>query len=126
MNKKRILISFLILTVILITVSCSTDDKEVETSIIKRAELTDKEETLIKGTGINHSFVFEYQENNNDVEKVDIWIEKYLGGEKIGPLLKTTNPVNNDAEKYIMFNMSIIQDVNTWSISFIEGKNIST
>jgi len=125
MNKKRIAILFSILAIILITSSCSLDEEKVEQSIIKEANLTDREEALIKGTGVNNSFVFEYQDNQ-DVENVDIWIEKYLGGEKIGPLLKTTNLLKNDLEKYIMFNMSIMQDQNTWSISFIEGKNIST
>ena len=125
MNKKRITTLFSIIIIILITVSCSPDEEIVEKSIIKKAELTDREESFIKGTGINHSFIFEYQENN-DVKNIDVWIEGYLGGEKIGPLLKTSNKVKDDLEKYIMFNISNIQDKNTWSISFIEGKNIST
>jgi len=125
MNKKRITTLFSIIIIILITVSCSPDEEIVEKSIIKKAELTDREESFIKGTGINHSFIFEYQENN-DVKNIDVWIEGYLGGEKIGPLLKTSNKVKDDSEKYIMFNISNIQDKNTWSISFIEGKNIST
>ena len=125
MNKKRITTLFSIIIIILVTVSCSPDEEIVEKSIIKKAELTDREESFIKGTGINHSFIFEYQENN-DVKNIDVWIEGYLGGEKIGPLLKTSNKVKDDSEKYIMFNISNIQDKNTWSISFIEGKNIST
>ncbi len=125
MKKNRITITLIVFALILITSSCSSDDDLVQSSTIKEAELTDKEEALIKGTGVNHSFVFEYQENK-DVENIDIWIEKYLGGEKIGPILKTSNPVNNEIEKYIMFNMSDTQNNSNWSISFIEGKDIST
>jgi hypothetical protein len=105
--------------------ACTDNSEESAQSIIKVAELTEREESLIKGTGINQSFVFEYQEKK-EIEKTDIWIEKYIGGEKIGPILKTTNPVNNDNSKYIMFNMTNIQGDNLWSISFIEGQNIST
>jgi len=123
--KKRFFILFIIIFVMIYSSACTDNSEENSQSIIKVAELTEKEEALIKGTGTNQNFVFEYQEKKEN-EKIDIWIEKYIGGVKIGPILKTTNPVNNDSSKYIMFNMTNIQDDNLWSISFIEGQNIST
>ena len=124
-KRNRIITILIILTFMTLSTSCESNEEQTQVSIIKEAELTEKEEVLIKGTGINHSFVFEYK-NNDNYDEIDIWIEKYQDGEKIGPMLKTSNPIDQESEKYIMFNISNVQDNSTWSISFIEGKNIST
>jgi len=124
-ERLRIVTIFIALSLIIFSTSCTQIEEQDNEGIIKEANLTEKEEALIKGTGVNYSFVFEYI-NNKDSEKIDVWIEKYLGGQKVGEILKTTNSYGDEYDKFITLSITDIQETNIWSISFIEGQNIST
>jgi len=104
MNKKMLsrLISFVCLLFVLIIPlsSCSTkttknEDKKVNSAQIKRVELKQIEDSLLRAAGIDDSFIFEPTVPDKSIKSIKYWIDHYEKGKLKGKISETEQLVPN-------------------------------
>ncbi|MBI6872113.1 hypothetical protein [Clostridium aciditolerans] len=101
-NIKSV-ISLLFITIfILFLPSCSKENKdgrkEHKDGTIVKANLTDKEQQLIRGFGADKQFVFDVNLQNKDINWVECWVDYYENGKFKNKILRSGTQINFKSE----------------------------
>lgn len=110
-NIKSV-ISLLFITIfILFLPSCSKENKDAgkehKDGTIVRANLTDKEQQLIRGFGAAEQFVFDVNLQNKDINWVECWVDYYENGKFKNKILGSGTQINFKNEPSGMLIFSI-------------------
>jgi hypothetical protein len=109
--SKKILMMLLLGLVLIGTVGCQDNiplDKNVENTEaiqqnrIMKADLTNREVNIIKGTGCSKYFVFDVQ-LSDEFSYASIWVDKYESGEMTGKTFGSLGTTLNEESN--LFNM---------------------
>lgn len=110
-SGKSIICLLFITIFILFLPSCSKEykdgEKEHKDGTIVRANLTDKEQQLIKGFGAAEQFVFDVNLQNKDINWVECWVDYYENGKFKNKVLGSGTQINFKNEPSDMLIFSI-------------------
>lgn len=130
LTRVRLLLILFVLTFLVFAVGCTDNNSNVGNSngkLVKigkigATELTEKEESLIKGIGASKFFVFDYSIDYTDKIKVDIWVEYYNKGKYKEDLLSMGTVLNGrDNGQLIISNIDAQDKREIWNISILSG-----
>lgn len=126
-NIKSV-ISLLFITIfILFLPSCSKEYKDEEKGhkdgTIVKANLTDKEQQLIRGLGADKQFVFDVNLQNKDINWIECWIDYYENGKFKNKILGSGTQINfeNEPSGMLIFstqNGSSKREEEKWILSY--------
>jgi len=129
---KRSVIAVLLLLTILVS-GCTVDSREDMDDgvrvvpVIKQAELTTREKTLVSAVGSFKEVRVFSLENLEDYEWIETYIDIY-DNEGFRPLTSTGGMINkNKTESFLTFSMTELNENNEsfWNIAFIQGESFS-
>ena len=106
--KRELMFLFILMCLISMT-SCNKaliSKNSLENETIVKANLTSREEQLIKGTGVENYYAFDAITRNPGINAVECWVDYYEKGKfktKIGGLTSSVN-VSKDAVTTILFS----------------------